>query len=87
MSEHVCPDGHEVAALVAVRCQHDGCRCEVAYQPVSVGMALDRQLEEAVDDLREALDMLDNASSSFRDPALRQTWGRKRKALRLKWGQ
>lgn len=45
MSEHVCPDGHEVAALVALRCQHDGCQCEVAYQPVSVGMRLHEQLE------------------------------------------
>lgn len=42
-------------------------------------------LREAVDDLNEALDMLDNATSSFRDPTLRRTWGQKRKALRAKW--
>jgi hypothetical protein len=53
---------------------------EIEYVPA-------KQLAEAVEDLREALDMLDNAASSFRDPTLRRTWGQKRKALCAKWGR
>ena len=41
----------------------------------------------AVDDLREAMRLLDNARTDLNDPALKRSWARKRKALAAKWGQ
>jgi hypothetical protein len=41
----------------------------------------------AVDDLAEAVRLLDNARCDLHDLALKGAWGRKRKALRMKWGR
>jgi hypothetical protein len=46
-----------------------------------------RQLRGAVDDLREALNLLDNARPDYGDPTLKRMWAQARKRLRLKWGQ
>ena len=56
-------------------------------RPVVFLHVAEAELDEARTALYEAIEMLDNASSSFRDPALRSAWGRKRKALRAKWGR
>lgn len=41
----------------------------------------------AVEALREAIDLLDNARPDFGDPLLKRRWAARRKALRAKWGQ
>lgn len=47
MAEHVCPNGHEVPVLVALACPE--CPASVAYEPCSIGMALHRDLQGAVE--------------------------------------
>jgi len=47
----------------------------------------ERQRQGAVEAVREALDLLDNARSDFGDPTLKRRWAARRKALRDKWGE
>lgn len=44
--------------------------------------ALEAELERAEKSLGEAIGLLDNARCALHDPALRGSWGRRRKALR-----
>jgi hypothetical protein len=52
----------------------------------TLGRVSKRMIERQAEALREAVDLLDAAKPDLTDPALRRTWARQRKALRLKWG-
>jgi hypothetical protein len=49
--QHVCPNGHEVPVLTELACH---CGARVAYEPCSIGMALDRDLRAALEDAKDA---------------------------------
>jgi flavoprotein len=51
---YVCPNGHEIPAIVAYLCKELGCDGAVAYEPVARGMALRSVLEQIRDAPPEA---------------------------------
>jgi hypothetical protein len=67
VAEYVCPNGHPVEYVVMLPCEADGCMAHVAYEPTAHGMALDRQLQEAVEQIAELERLLHQANIERED--------------------